>query len=255
MARAEGVTCPSCGMVRAPTLAECPRCRASTAATSTDLGERALLADEPVPSLTSLPSRLALAAVPLLACVTLIVTTRSPHEAGRALSYTQLGWVSSAIALLVAALVAIGGTVLLWRLASRVAWNGQSASPIALGAMMIFGVAPLAAIPVYGGIERANTSGVEANPPQTADCRWTEARQQISERTGAVLHVTVHATCTLPSGESLEVDIGLESASEVQGERLLVPTWPGRHYGRLIALSAAEQAGPEEPGAIEPAPR
>lgn len=242
-------------MVRAPTLADCPRCRASTPATSADLGEQPLLADEAVPSLSSLPSRLALAGVPLLGCVTLLVTTRSPDDAGRALSYAQLGWVSSAISLAVAAVVAAVGTVILSRLAARIVWDGQTASPIALGALMIFGVAPLVMVPVYRGIEHANTAGLEASPPENADCRWTEARQQISRQTGAVLHVTVHATCTLASGQGLEVDIALESASQVEGERLVVPTWPGHHYGRLIALSAAEQAGPEEPGAIEPAPR
>jgi hypothetical protein len=233
MARAEGLTCPTCGMVRAPTLAECPKCRAGTSTPSADLGETPLLVDESLPSLSSLPSRLALAAVPLLGCVTLLLSMRGQP---RLLSYAQLGWVSSVLALLVAGLVAVLGTVVLSHLASRISWDGHSASPIALGAMMIFGVAPLVMVPTYRGIEAANVGGLESGPPENADCRWTEARQQISQRTGAVLHVTVHALCTLPSGAGLELDISLESASSVQEERLVVPTWRGRFWGRLVAL-------------------
>ncbi len=229
-------------MVRAPTLLECPRCRAAnTPAPSTDLGETAVLADEgSASSPGNLPSRAVLATIPLLWLAFWMVTLMSGRF-GRLLSYTSGGWVSTALALAVSLGVCIPASVWLTRHAGRLSIQGQRASGLAIGLAMLLGVAPLIGRVVYRGLEAANTSGLEAQAPESAECRWTVARQQLS-RTGTVLRVTVAATCTLPSGSSLEIDIPLESATVVQGERLVVPTWPGHLYGRLIAIDVEELA-------------
>jgi hypothetical protein len=221
-------------MVRAPTLAECPRCRG---APPRELAEPALLDAGATPSLTGLASRLFLASVPL-AWIALFFWVATPSREPRTLSYAELGWVSTALALTVGAIVAVLGTLALSRLAARVSIGGETAHPLAIAACMIFAVAPFAAVPTYQGIESLNQSGLASQPAEEAECRWTEARQQISQRSGAVLHVTVHAICTLPSGRGLELDIPLESARVVEGERLVVPTWRGRGYGRLVAIPA-----------------
>lgn len=238
MARSAGSTCETCGMVRAPTLSECPRCRAEAAAkrdASADLGETALLDSGAVPSFTNLPSRVVLATIPLLGIVTSFLLM-SGRGAGRSYSYTELGWVSSSVAALVALGVAVAGTYGLARLAPRFSLAGERASPFAIGAAMFLGVAPILAMLTYRALDGANLHGLESRPPELAECRWTEARQTLSRRTGEVVRVTVHADCTLPDGEAIDIDVPLGAAIVSEGERLVVPTWPGRWYGRLVAI-------------------
>lgn len=236
MAKAAGLTCETCGMVRAPTLAECPRCRANAAPEApTELGEVALLDDGSTPSMTNLPSRAALATVPLVGMLTLFLLSNG-RPAGRVYSYTELGWVSTALALALAIGIGVAGTLVLTRLASRLVIAGERANAFAIGAAMFLGVAPLVAVLGHRGLDHANLRDLEATPVELAECRWTEARQRHSRRTGEMLSITVHAECTLPDGEAIDVDVPLGSAIVSEGERLVVPTWPGRWYGRLVAI-------------------
>ncbi len=192
-----------------------------------------------------MPSRIVLATIPLFGMLFWALTLGSGRF-GRLLSYTSGGSISTVIALVVSLGVCVPASVWLTRQAGRFRIQGERASGLAIGCAMVLGVAPLIGRSVYRAIEMANTGGLEAQAPENAECRWTESRQQLSSR-GTVLGVTVAATCTLPSGASLEVDIPLESAASVQGERLVVPTWPGHFYGRLIAIDVAELSPGERP--------
>lgn len=232
-------------MVRAPTIAACPACRAKDDSSSKETGEPSLLGaqDHGAESFTNLPSRVALAMIPLSWMILMALVSTSEPWGSHPLGYVQTGWVSAAIAFFVGAGVCAAAYVPLRRFTSRIALSGQRANPLVLALALAAGLLPLVGRSVSRVIERANTEGLEHLPSEDAECTWTEARQFYARDTGGLTHVAVTASCVLPDGEPLTLDLDLDSATDVEGRHLRVPTWRGHYYGRLIAHDAYSVMG------------
>lgn len=189
------------------------------------------LDDAPSASPTALPSRLVVAIIPVAWMAFALVVQGPLQWDARPLGYVEGGWIAAAISLVLGAPVIVVAYVVLKRTLGRVRIGGQVASPIALVALVLFGVAPFVYRALSRALESANTDGVEAGPPERARCIWTVAHQFPG-------HVAVHAECELEDGTPFSTDIDLASASAVDGADIELPTWRGRHWGRLIAHDA-----------------
>lgn len=239
-----GIECPTCKRMRAPALAACPYCRAEEdvrrsavpdAPVSLEETVRPLFSpsDDADGSLASFPSRVVLSLLPLL--IGLAAFEVIAMRGGRPHAYASGATPVALVGLSLSAVIAIGFYVLGDRLGRRVRIDGEAQSRIALGIVALVGVLPAAWLPIDRWVDQANAFGGDLTPV-SVPCTWSVARQARDAGTGALLQVTLEATCTTPDGDVLPVEMSLEAASIVNGSSVVVPMWRGRWFGWLYTL-------------------
>lgn len=252
MERAAGVECPTCGMVRAPTLPECPRCR-STATAIAPAADRELQTDAPAPGgaeerapIGSAASLALLLAIPVLLALTgVLAWLETPYD-GPLVPLTGETF-SSAVAGVVALVLVVVGVTPLTLALRRVL--GPSLSGGAVFLVLALGAAPLTGMLVHGALERANHRGLEAQPPTPVRCGWHGARPQRGAD-GVLTEVLAAVRCEEADGTRFDATISLDAAIDVGATDLVLPTWYGALYGRFVRVDRGlvPEHGPGWPG-------